>query len=595
MNENDKKQNIDHTRIPLKLDIHKANSVPKPPRLKPAKKKKRRDKSDLGENFIAPDGGWGWLVAFASGICILVTFPIMQQFGILFRDRFKEIGISSSQMTTIINTQQAVSACTGLFNGPLFRRFSYRQCAITGAFLIFIGLSGTVLADSFILYLLTISVIYGIGRGLMVSSSSLAVNTYFKIKRRAATAYQFTVAGLGPIGLPYLSTFLMTEYSVSGAVLFYSGISLHNLACACIYQPVKWHVKKPKVNLEAGRKMSDIELDHHQILDHAADPETPMMARANDGWYGSKNTLERLGRRHSSVGTVVSYKINDGTPANTPAIRPRTPKLSISMSKPLMEPLRELPLPEEKQFLEKSPEEQDDDDKQQEKKLSIFERISIFFDLDLLRDFTFVNLAVGLTVISFTEINFAILTPFILNDFGFDNSQIAAAMSMLAACDMAIRFLIPFITAKMKFDNKVFFLAGIVGMAFGRAIVAHSRNFTVVLIAFGWMGLSKAMRVVFWNLIIPGYVPLKRLPAAAGLQLLLSGVFTLTCGPIIGLVRDATNYTFTLHWMNAMCFMVVIAWFLEDFYKQKKKREKVYEEEEENEAVVIQQTTEEIK
>lgn len=31
-------------------------------------KKKKRDKSDLGPDFIAPDGGWGWMVVFASGI-----------------------------------------------------------------------------------------------------------------------------------------------------------------------------------------------------------------------------------------------------------------------------------------------------------------------------------------------------------------------------------------------------------------------------------------------------------------------------------------------------------------------------------------------
>ena len=37
---------------------------------KPAKKK-RRDKSDLGENFVAPDGGWGWFVSIASGINIV--------------------------------------------------------------------------------------------------------------------------------------------------------------------------------------------------------------------------------------------------------------------------------------------------------------------------------------------------------------------------------------------------------------------------------------------------------------------------------------------------------------------------------------------
>lgn len=31
------------------------------------KKPKRRDKSDLGPNYIAPDGGWGWVVCIAAG------------------------------------------------------------------------------------------------------------------------------------------------------------------------------------------------------------------------------------------------------------------------------------------------------------------------------------------------------------------------------------------------------------------------------------------------------------------------------------------------------------------------------------------------
>lgn len=28
----------------------------------------RKDKSDLGENFVAPDGGWAWLVCVAAGV-----------------------------------------------------------------------------------------------------------------------------------------------------------------------------------------------------------------------------------------------------------------------------------------------------------------------------------------------------------------------------------------------------------------------------------------------------------------------------------------------------------------------------------------------
>ena len=68
MNEKDKSDNVGHK------TIDETNPITKPPRLKPARKKKRRDKSDLGDNFVAPDGGWGWLVAIASGVCIVSKF-----------------------------------------------------------------------------------------------------------------------------------------------------------------------------------------------------------------------------------------------------------------------------------------------------------------------------------------------------------------------------------------------------------------------------------------------------------------------------------------------------------------------------------------
>jgi len=52
-----------------------SNAKPQPAQILPEKEshpvKKRRDKSDLGEDFVAPDGGWGWLVSVASGVNIV--------------------------------------------------------------------------------------------------------------------------------------------------------------------------------------------------------------------------------------------------------------------------------------------------------------------------------------------------------------------------------------------------------------------------------------------------------------------------------------------------------------------------------------------
>lgn len=108
------------------------------------------------------------------------------------------------------------------------------------------------------------------------------------------------------------------------------------------------------------------------------------------------------------------------------------------------------------------------DTKENEKKYSLSEKIMVFFDLDLLRDFTYVNLMMGVTLGNFAELNFSILTPFVLTDWGFEKTQIATAMSLLGGVDISVRFFIPFIAGKIGWENKTFFLVGILGMAMGR-------------------------------------------------------------------------------------------------------------------------------
>lgn len=108
------------------------------------------------------------------------------------------------------------------------------------------------------------------------------------------------------------------------------------------------------------------------------------------------------------------------------------------------------------------------DEEDEEEEFTLWQKIVLFFDLDLLKDFTFINLMLGITLANFNELNFSILTPFLLGNYGLSPAQISDFMSILAGIDVGVRFCIPFVAGKIGWDNNSFFLFGVVSMAMGR-------------------------------------------------------------------------------------------------------------------------------
>lgn len=144
------------------------------------------------------------MLIYVPIILQLFTFPVLQQFGLLFKERLETIGLTSAEITTIINLNPCITSCSGeskiygiyfnirsmrcdcfsmtnshspydlidfnalhirfrigLLNGPLFRRFTYRQAAIFGASLIVVSLYLTSISNSFTTYVITFSILYG--------------------------------------------------------------------------------------------------------------------------------------------------------------------------------------------------------------------------------------------------------------------------------------------------------------------------------------------------------------------------------------------------------------------------------------------------
>lgn len=85
-----------------------------------------------------------------------------------------------------------------------------------------------------------------------------------------------------------------------------------------------------------------------------------------------------------------------------------------------------------------------------------------FFDLDLLRDKIYLNIMIGMSISIFAEINFAILTPFILSDLNFDSDAIADILLVMAIADLVTRFCSPFIADRLDLSIRMSYLISLV-------------------------------------------------------------------------------------------------------------------------------------
>ncbi len=156
------------------------------------------------------------------------------------------------------------------------------------------------------------------------------------------------------------------------------------------------------------------------------------------------------------------------------------------------------------------------------------------FDLGLLTDKIYLNLVIGIAIAIFAEINFSLLTPFILNEFNYNTEQIATFMSTLATADIFCRFISPFIGDFFKQPARFMYMYALLMLLIMRSALLFTESFFGILCVSIGMGLAKGVRQVYMSCVVPSYIPIERLPAASGIQMVANGIVLMSLGSSIG-------------------------------------------------------------
>ncbi|XP_018400270.1 PREDICTED: monocarboxylate transporter 9-like isoform X1 [Cyphomyrmex costatus] len=446
------------------------------------------------------DRGWAWMIVVGVTVINLAVLPVQQCFGLIFAERFASLGITATQTSLILHLNGTITCSLGLISGPMMKRFAFRQVAYFGSLTVVLGICAAAFAVSLPTLIITYCIVIGIGQGILFPATTLALNTYFRKKRNVAMGFSVTLTGLGPILMPLLIDVLLENFATIGTLLTLAGIAAHSFIGASLLRPFE----KKKEQSALIDKTTDISKEENSSVDEANVENNAVQLLLNE-----RNVEEE----------------------RQPNCRPENSEREVK----------------------------------KDKQTSFLKRIVTNMDLDLLRDNRYIAIVLGMSVSLVAETNFNATIPFILAELAnLDRTSIATIMSIQAAADITGRLCVPLLAQKAGWTCRNLYVLSLLGSTFGRTILSTWGDTYVIVIGVALIiGLAKGTKAVFQALIIPNYVPLERLPAASGIQMVCNGILSISLGPIIGLVHDSTNsYVGALYFTSFLSLSCVFLWLI---------------------------------
>ncbi|XP_018331611.1 uncharacterized protein LOC108741334 isoform X2 [Agrilus planipennis] len=190
------------------------------------------------------------------------------------------------------------------------------------------------------------------------------------------------------------------------------------------------------------------------------------------------------------------------------------------------------------------------------------------FDLSILKEATYWNIAVGLSLCITSEMNLMALMPIFLSNVGFTDNEITLLMTIYFMSDLITKIIISVITLFWKFKSRYVFL-GNIAITVALRIVFTEINlywWTIVLTAF--LGSSRCIIQLSHPMVLAELYP-KQFSSAYSLCMVFTGISSIIMGSIMGLVKYKTQSdAMVLHVLTFVCLFCAITWTLELLYKR---------------------------
>lgn len=173
-----------------------------------------------------PDGGWGWVVVFASFMINMIADGVAMSFGLLFVDLIEYFDQGKGKTAWVGSLFLSMPLLTGPIASSLTDRYGCRRVCIVGALMAAGGFVASYFSTSLEFLFLTFSV-SGFGLALCYVASIVIVAYYFERRRSLATGLAVCGTGIGTFLFAPLTIYLLDTFAWRGTLLILAGLFLN--------------------------------------------------------------------------------------------------------------------------------------------------------------------------------------------------------------------------------------------------------------------------------------------------------------------------------------------------------------------------------
>ncbi|CAF0779238.1 unnamed protein product [Adineta ricciae] len=178
--------------------------------------------------YVVPDGGWGWVVVFASFMIHFIMDGITYSMGDIYLEpMLTSLRYNRGHVSIVFAFLESITLAAAPISTVFTNTFGSRRITIIGGILASFGFFLSRWWTNVYCYYITIGLIAGIGCGLMYLPAIVSVGYYFERKRSFAIGIADCGSGLGTVAFPFFIPWVMERFfsnDYKGALLFESAL-----------------------------------------------------------------------------------------------------------------------------------------------------------------------------------------------------------------------------------------------------------------------------------------------------------------------------------------------------------------------------------